>query len=349
MITEVVGQTIMITSFVMVMMLLIEYLNVRTRGLLSRNIRHSGWFQIILSIILGIIPGCLGSYAAVSMYTHNMLSLGAVTATMIATTGDESFLMLSMFPGTYFKLNLILIAVAFGSAILVNAVAGKKKYLNRNNVHFYIHDHNNCSVAPGNQIWKQMRQISFERAIILFGLALYLFALLSGKLEHGHTGEIHDHENNLNWITITFFVVSLMTFIIIVIVPDHFLKDHLWGHIIKKHFLKIFLWTFGALFLIELLLNYFDFDVWLKENQLAIMFAALIIGLIPVSGPHIVFVTLFFNHTIPFSVLLTNSIVQDGHGMIPLLAESKKSFFLIKGVNLIVGLIVGVAGYLLNW
>jgi hypothetical protein len=40
------------------------------------------------------------------------------------------------------------------------------------------------------------------------------------------------------------------------------------------------------------------------------------------------------------SILLANSIVQDGHGALPLFAESRSSFFLAKGIKLIPALIV---------
>jgi hypothetical protein len=46
---------------------------------------------------------------------------------------------------------------------------------------------------------------------------------------------------------------------------------------------------------------------------------------------------------------MANSIVQDGHGMLPLLAESKKSFLWVKIINIIVGLIVGLSGYFFYW
>lgn len=41
------------------------------------------------------------------------------------------------------------------------------------------------------------------------------------------------------------------------------------------------------------------------------------------------------------SVLLDSSIVQDGHGMLPLLAHSRRSFLGIKLVNFVAGLLVG--------
>jgi len=85
------------------------------------------------------------------------------------------------------------------------------------------------------------------------------------------------------------------------------------------------------------------------SNQFIILIAAVLIGLIPESGPHMIFVTLFFEGTIPFSTLLASSIVQDGHGALPLFAESKKSFVYAKLINLLVGLIVGMLGLWLNF
>ena len=51
-----------------------------------------------------------------------------------------------------------------------------------------------------------------------------------------------------------------------------------------------------------------------------------LLGIVPESGPHLVFVTLFAQGAVPFSVLLASSVVQDGHGMLPLLAESRGEF-----------------------
>jgi hypothetical protein len=75
------------------------------------------------------------------------------------------------------------------------------------------------------------------------------------------------------------------------------------------------------------------------------LFIALTIGLIPESGPHIVFISLFIDGSIPFSILLANSLVQNGHSGLPLLAESKKGFVKMKLIALTTGLIVGLLGY----
>ena len=72
------------------------------------------------------------------------------------------------------------------------------------------------------------------------------------------------------------------------------------------------------------------------------MILAVLIGIIPESGPHLVFVTLCAQGIIPFYILLVNSIVQDGHTALPLLAESKGAFLKAKVINMAIGLAVGL-------
>jgi hypothetical protein len=64
-------------------------------------------------------------------------------------------------------------------------------------------------------------------------------------------------------------------------------------------------------------------------------------GTIPESGPHLMFVTLFAQGAISFSVLAASSAVQDGHAMLPLPAESPWEFAGITMVNVLAGLVLG--------
>ncbi|MBW2683365.1 MAG: hypothetical protein JRC69_07380, partial [Deltaproteobacteria bacterium] len=73
------------------------------------------------------------------------------------------------------------------------------------------------------------------------------------------------------------------------------------------------------------------------------------VGLIPESGPHLIFLTLYVEGTIPLSIFLASSVVQDGHGMLPMLAESRKEFFRVKAINFTVGLLFGFIGFLGGW
>ena len=121
----------------------------------------------------------------------------------------------------------------------------------------------------------------------------------------------------------------------------HYLKDHIYGHIIKKHLWKTALWTLGALLVVEIGLNYLNLSEFTSQYKIVFLFVGALIGLIPESGPHLIFVTLFAQGLIPFSVLLTSSIVQDGHGMLPMLSYSFSDSVKLKLFNFTIGLAVG--------
>ena len=67
---------LLITGFVFVMMLVIEYLNVLSRGLWQASLRAGKWRQYLLAALLGVTPGCLGAFAVVSLYMHRIVSPG---------------------------------------------------------------------------------------------------------------------------------------------------------------------------------------------------------------------------------------------------------------------------------
>ncbi|MGQ9843606.1 MAG: putative manganese transporter, partial [Spirochaetota bacterium] len=114
-IADILKETSFITLFVIVMMLFVEYINVITQGKLS-NLRRTKLKQYMVAVILGILPGCLGGFVSAAMYVHGALSLGAIVATMIATSGDEAFVMFALFPAVALALNigLALIGLAAG-------------------------------------------------------------------------------------------------------------------------------------------------------------------------------------------------------------------------------------------
>jgi hypothetical protein len=95
---KVLEETLMITGFVGLMMLVIEYVNVLTQGRWQKRIDRNRLTQYSVAVILGAVPGCLGAFAVVAMYSHRLLSPGALVAAMIATSGDEAFVMLTPFP-----------------------------------------------------------------------------------------------------------------------------------------------------------------------------------------------------------------------------------------------------------
>jgi hypothetical protein len=167
---------------------------------------------------------------------------------------------------------------------------------------------------------------------------------------HSHDAHIHNGHNdatidilNEKSINIAFAIISIITLFFTATANEHFIKEHIWKHVIKKHLLSIFLWTFGTLLVCQFGMQYLDIEHWISNNMVLVILLAVAIGVIPESGPHLVFVTLFAQGILPFYVLLVNSIVQDGHSALPLLAESKMSFAKAKLINIATGLIIGFA------
>jgi hypothetical protein len=126
----------------------------------------------------------------------------------------------------------------------------------------------------------------------------------------------------------------------------HYLWEHVWGHIIRRHLWRTAIWTFGALLLVELGMQYANLSGFALQYPLLLLIAAALLGLIPESGPHLIIVTMFANQLVPFSVLLTSAIVQDGHGMLPMLAHSVRASLVLKAFNLAYGFVIGLILYL---
>ena len=352
---DVLRNSILITGLVIIMMLMIEYVNIHSHGKWFTRLHQNRFGQVVLGAGLGIIPGCMGGFAAVSMYSHKLLSFGALIAMMIASSGDEAFVMLAMIP----KEALLLMVILFVVAVFVGWLIDRFVKPNRKVQHegceegYQIHEEDEeHNTHPEKSSFHNLKHASAERIALLLGVILFIVALAFGMLEHDHEHEeaVHTQLNIFDeyWMNLIFAVVSLFVVWFIATAPEHIIKEHLWEHIIRKHFLSIFLWTFGALFIIQVGLHYFDLEQLISENIPWMILLAVLVGIIPESGPHLLFVTLFATGTVPFSVLLASSISQDGHASLPLLAESKRSFVKAKIVNALVAAVCGYLCYLIG-
>ena len=300
---------------------------------------------------------------------------------MIASSGDEAFVIMAMIPKEGFILFGLLFVISIITGIVVDYVIYKEPQQGLCPDNFEIHpatEDENRKIPSIFKLesYKTMLKPSKERIAILAGIGFFIAAVIMGILacghdhgagtadvheigtyvcEHGHVHEVgHDHDHghthngsinilNEKSINIAFAIISIITLFFTATANEHFIKDHLWKHVIKRHMVSIFLWTFGTLLVCQIGMQYLDIEHWISNNKLLVVLLAVAIGIIPESGPHLVFVTLFAQGILPFYVLLVNSIVQDGHSALPLLAESKMSFAKAKLINIMVGLAIGIA------
>jgi len=270
-------ESIKISFFVAVMMVLVDLINVLTKQKLKSIFKNARKFrQYILASLIGVVPGCIGGFTNVSLYVHGLISFGALAGSMIAVSGDEAFVMLAMFPKDAVILFAVLFVIGIFSGWVIDFIVTKYK----------IPTCENC---------KEM--------------------------------VIHHQEKSFK----------------------HYFKEHIYGHIIKKHLWKVALWTFGALAVVQFGLQYLHLEEFTSQYKIVFLIVGALVGLIPESGPHLIFVTLFAQGLVPFSVLLTSSIVQDGHGMLPMLSYSLKDSIKLKIFNFVIGLTIGLIFYVIGF
>ena len=307
-------ESIYICFLVIVMMTLIEIFNVSSKGRIFKGLERHRFGQAVVSAGLGMLPGCFGGFAGVSLYSHRIIGFGALIAMLIATTGDEAFLMLAMFPreAVFIMLGLFVGGVTIG--YIVDIVV---RYMQRRG---------------------RWMSLGADRP------ADDNFEIHACDCEHHHKHHSADPRQTAaeDYEPVRKTTRSRSQKV------GHFLNEHLWKHVIKRHLPTIFCWTFGVLALFGILSMYIDLETWIKGNTWLMIILAVIIGLIPESGPHMIFVTMFASGVLPLPVLLANSITQDGHACLPLLAENKRSFVLAKGVKSILAIIAGFVALFLG-
>jgi hypothetical protein len=330
-----------ITLFVFLMMVVVDYLNVWTKGRLTSilKVKHSS--QYILSSALGTIPGCLGSFLVVTLFIRGMLSFGSTVGCFLAASGDAAFVMLAKIPDTA----LLLFSVLFVAGVVFGKVSDlvADKLQITTNAECQEDSHHlsepDCRIWPRKIVFSNLSYFHPLRITLIFVVLFALIAVTTGLVG----------PETFNWIRVAIIVLLAVGLFVVVTVPNHYVSDHIGKHIIQHHLFKIFLWTAGTLLVLGLLQHFFEIHEIISGHMIWVLVLAALIGVIPDSGPHLIFVFLFANGAVPFSVLLTSSMVQDGHGLLPLLSVSVRDSIKIKLFNLVIGLLVGLSVYLLGY
>ncbi len=343
--SDILSESIVITVIVILLMMVIEFVHIRTKGKWISLMDKKPFWQILLSALLGVTPGCVGVFAVVSMYTHNVVGFGALLAACIASFGDEAFFMLSLMPGKAALTGGILFVTAIAAGWVYNRIRPFQSTSDIHQMeHLVLHEdacgHDHPHKEHGKRLW-------IYRLLLMFLLILFILGLCLGVIGEHEEGE----SGGLSGENLVFVLIAASVLLMTCFTDTHFIKEHLWEHILKKHLLKIFLWTFGILALLGLLTTYVDLETLCAHNsgKILMMLMAIAIGLIPQSGPHFAVIYLFMDGIVPFSTLLANCLMQEGHGGIPLMAESPKSFVRLKVIKGILALAVGISGVALGF
>jgi hypothetical protein len=276
MIVEVLFESLKLVLIVTVLMTLVEYLELRFQNRIRNELAKNPINQYLVASALGVIPGCIDAFLIVSMYSHGMVSFGALVSVMLATAGDEAFVMLPLIPR---------------ETVLISAVC------------FFL------GIIGGFSADRIIEKINLQTDTLC---------------------EIEFHATELKL--------------------QHFLRDHVYSHILKRHVPRLFLWLFSTIMAIHLILEYWNLGSFIATiPRFWLLLIAALIGMIPESGPHLIFLFLYTEGLIPLSVLLVNTLSQDGHGLLPLIAHSMKDTVYVQIFTTIFSLLVGLTFFALGF
>lgn len=268
-------ETSKIVLMVTPLMILTEFFEMKFKDRIQELITERHANQYLIASLLGAVPGCVGAFSIVSLYSHGLVGFGSLIAVMLATAGDEAFVMLAMVPDAALLI--------FAACIVLGVLGG----------------------------------LSADRIT------------QAAHLKIRQACSIEIHQNDLN--------------------STHFIKEHVYGHILRRHVPRMFLWIFFTLLAVDYLVAELNLESIVPSlPPFALFVLAALVGIIPESGPHLFFLTLYSRRMIPFSVLLVNTLSQDGHGLLPLLSYSAKDTLYVQVFTTSFSLIVGTGLFLLG-
>ncbi len=337
----------MITSLVFVMMAAVELTSVLTDGKASQALRGKALRQYVVSSFLGATPGCAGAYLVDTMYSRGVVSLGAVTAALLSTAGDEAFLMLAMFPAKALLLFCGLFVVGIVGGPLTDWTLHHTEYRGSECCTLATLHEEDLKPRATGQGWRPLRirtGATGPRVALFVILLVLLLVVLTGMTAHVHASTSARSNGGHEGLVEQAILISVLVLGIglVAVAPDHYIHEHLWHHLFLHHLPRIFGWTAGALIAVHLLMAHTSLHTLVASHGVLLLLGASILGLIPISGPHIIVVTLFATGQAPLSVLVANSIVQDGHGLLPLLGISVRDAVVAKAFNFVIGLTIGI-------
>lgn len=114
-------------AFVGAVLLLFGYINYKHAGALVAFIARSKGWQPLLGALLGLTPGCGGAIFIMPLFFRGSVTFGAVVATLIATMGDSSFVLIATHPLHY----LIISGLSLGVAVVTGHIVDNTNVGNR--------------------------------------------------------------------------------------------------------------------------------------------------------------------------------------------------------------------------
>lgn len=315
----------------------------------------------LMGALLGVTPGCGGAVLVMPLYAKGSASFGTTVATLVATMGDSSFVLLAADPLLGLAVHAGLFATGVVSGVVVDALgiaprrtaavaaAARARTTWPRPAPSTV---GAAAARPG--LWGRPRLSSRSPSLVAFyvvvavGLAISVVDLAGGaaSVTAAPTGE--DPATALGVVGTLFAVVIAIANRGRPAPPhDHDAPTAAVLTEAARETATIVAWV-AAVFLgyeVVVAVTGVDLSGLANAGLLPVLLAALI-GLVPGCGPQIVVTSLYTNGAIGLPVLLANAVSQDGDALLPLLARDRRGALAATAATTVPALVVGVGAWL---
>lgn len=312
--------------------------------------RYRGW-QVPIAAILGATPGCGAEILLVTQYTKGAVSFGAIVAALTATMGDSAFLLIAKDPPSA--------AIVIGLCTFAGMIAGTLvNHLHPQGLNFLKEEIDRVGACQG-PLASDSRPNTITRITEKAWIVLIIPGTVIGVLDavaidvntwFGHYAAYEPAK----WIGVAGTLLALLMFVMRRGRNSHAGIDPrrtaglpaVRRTIVDTNFVTF--WVFAALIAYEMfaLSTGGGAQVWLQGHQLMLPLLATLIGLIPGCGVMVIVTTLYLQHQIALSALISAAVSTDGDALFPAIALAPRSAILATLYTAFPALLMGY-GWLL--
>ena len=285
---------------------------------ISKFLTKTRKWHVLISALMGALPGCGGAIIVVTQYIQGRIGFGSLVAVLTATMGDAAFLILAIEPST----GLLIFALgAFAGTIsgyLVDFIHGSEFLVQNTKKNYHSEKLEKTFVSKFNYFWLIIFLPGFIFGILLaFQINLENLFFLSDKVSIvpiiGSSGAI-----------LSIFMWSLNPLSDFQCSTDK--SRGLISRVVDTtNFVSTWVICGFLIFEIFMFFTTIDlksfFDIWLPFIPLM----AILFGFLPGCGPQVVVATFYLNGFIPLSAELGNAISNDGDALFPAIALAPKA------------------------
>jgi hypothetical protein len=318
---------------------------------LARN-RHRG---PVAGALLGAFPGCGGALVVIPLYLRGQVSYGTVVATLTATMGDSSFVLIAADPGLAVTVHVGLALVGVATGLVVDRAGIDPRAGEPAPARIPVAPRPPSTVGAaavplGLTGRPQLRPVPWT-AIGFWTLTLTAFVVAVPTVLQ----LVDPSRLDLAGVPTT-TVIGLagagvcLTITLAARLRGH--RDHGHGTVADRprgvltesatETARVTTWVVAAFVGYEVVVATTGLDVGALPNiGLIGVVAGAALGLLPGCGPQLVLTGLYAQGALPLSVLAANALSQDGDALIPLLAVDRRAAVVASLITVVPGLAVG--------